>query len=43
MQQDALGGQRALRHHAAAGGIDAKPAARCGGGLMVDADRGSTT
>ncbi len=38
MQEDAIRGQRALCHYAAAGGIDAEPAARGGGGLMVDAD-----
>ncbi len=39
-EQDAVGGQRALRDDAARRGIDAKPAARRGGGLVVDADRG---
>ena len=40
VQQDAVGGQRALQHHAAGGGIDPEPAARGGRGFFVDADRG---
>ena len=40
IQQDAVGGQRALQHHAAGGGIDPEPAPRRGRRLVVDADRG---
>ena len=39
IEQDAVGGQRALRDHAAGRRIDPEPAARRGGGLVVDADR----
>ena len=40
IQQNAVGGQRALQHHAAGGGIDPEPAPRRGRRLVVDADRG---
>src|SRR4029077_17942946 len=40
VQQDAVGGQLALQHDPAGGGIEAKPAARRGGGFVVDADCG---